>query len=361
MKKIIALVLTVLLLATTVFAGAADKLSSTVASAIIVNTDGGSRPTAGNVAKIGGINVSKELYNLVADAIFSQSGMYELFGSDAEKFLSTDIGDGTTVEQYIRESVIAYITQQIAIVKLAEKEGIVLGKESEAKLKEAREMMIEQFGGEENFKAYLTSGATSEEAFMQYEEWSYIINEYVKKATAEGGVAYVDTKTAEKQFKDKYFKAKLIVLAGRTVELGDGNVIQGKSAEEVKAIAEQINSRLENGETFETLIEDYNENGAPPEYMYTFAEGEIEPVIIDTVKSLKVGEYTKNFVQVGSDYAFVKRYDNTPEANEISQIAQVLSEEKLVETVDEYSKKIKASVNNELAKESIIEMLAAFK
>ncbi len=359
MKKVFALVLTVLLLTTTVFAGAADRLSTTVTTAVIENTDGRFAVNdSGICARIGGVNIKKDLFNYIAYNMLGQIGNMITPGQTTEKILAQDLGNGVTVEEYIKKSTVSFLSQYIAVQKLAKECGIQPGEESSKHVEAMRENMVMQLGGEEAFKAYLSEMKVSEESLMKIEEWSYITDEYVAKATEEGSAAYVDEHIAEKTFKEKYFKIKLILLNSSPTFDREGNLTAAKSEDELTALSAEIIEKLDNGEDFVELSYEHNmDTGMDPDGFYVFTDGEMVPDIEDATKKLKPGEYTKSPVKGNFGYAIIKRYESIPEKDELSDMVQKLSEKKLVEIVGEQSEKLSVRLNEEGIKKTLTDLI----
>lgn len=112
---------------------------------------------------------------------------------------------------------------------------------------------------------------------------------------------------ADKYFRENYWRAKQILLSTKD-----------KSAEEIEILedtAEEIYDRLRDGESFDQLMEKYNqdENVSDNPHGYVFTYNEMIPEYFDAVASTDYGDY--NFVQTVYGFHIIKRlaFDDPPE------------------------------------------------
>lgn len=117
----------------------------------------------------------------------------------------------------------------------------------------------------------------------------------------------VTSESEDEYFINNYWRAKHLLL-----------LTEGKSGEEVVEIKSKIDSlydRVKNGEDFDALIQEYNEDPGVESNPdgYIFKDGDMVIEFQDGVQNIEVGEY--NLVKTSYGYHIVKRLaiDETPE------------------------------------------------
>lgn len=152
---------------------------------------------------------------------------------------------------------------------------------------------IEQIGSEESFWNFIAEFGFSQQAYynflyanMCYDAMDtyYFGENGTLRATDEEIIAYLD---------ENYLSAKNILIS--TIDSTTGEQI--RTSEEARAIAEEVMSKLQAGEDFDTLMETYNEDPGMEQYPdgYIFTEGQFVEEFYNMAMSL--GDYEYDMVE----------------------------------------------------------------
>ena len=146
---------------------------------------------------------------------------------------------------------------------------------------------------------------------LDYRRTKYF-NEYVK--------GLVTDKEIEKYYNDNVFgdiEAKYISVNG--------------TDDDAKALATRIINRLNNGETFEQVVEHYGDRITVKDLEYVSFDSDLEENIISTLKDLKDNSYTKEAIKGTSDYKVIFRGSSKEKASledSKDRIVTILANEK---------------------------------
>ncbi len=155
--------------------------------------------------------------------------------------------------------------------------------------------MKSSFGGDEEYKKFLTENSLDESFIDKYSEaygyYMAIENEVSKNADY--------ASEAEQYFKDNYLRAKHVLVM--TEGLDDA------AKAEKKKLAEDILKRAESGEDFDALVSEYSEDPGSQSSPdgYVFPEGQMVDEFYQGTKNIEIGAY--NLVESSYGYHVIKR------------------------------------------------------
>jgi hypothetical protein len=310
---------------------------------------------------------------LAAYTVYNLAYYENYFGMDASFF--TDDSMFTS----LKESCANQVVTLRAIEKMADDLGVTLSSDDKKELEETKKSNMEYVGaesgsfkrwiaytikGEEDpWETYLNSMGYTSELFDQDSEIMALESNLVDYYFEQGDIT--------EEFNNTYLHAKSILISD-TDE--DGNVLEGDDFDAAKKQAVSVQRKLNDGEDFDTLYEQYNEDTAENDDGYYFTEGDMVADYYDAVNDLEIGEHAKNTVYYeGYGWFIIERLDLDEDALEDTEsyvsnqgdgddstiktaIGDALVEEKLqdyidgmeVEYTDEYDKITVYNVNTYL-------------
>lgn len=327
MKKLLSVVLTVILCASLIFSGCSSQ----------IKTENDKELNKSIVLTVGDIKYTQADYNFVYKLLYDNMAQYSQFYGD--DWLSFEIEDGKTIGDFIKENTMLQLKQLAAANILAEENGVKADSDVKKTVKTNKEEIIKNnYGGEEEYIKFLEETRTTDKAIDTYLQMYEVYNRYYEKITAEGGAAYIEDKDAEKDFLEAY-KDKLCVkhVLISTMEQTDeeGNPAPARSDEEAQALVKEVIAKLDAGEDFDKLIDEYDEDpGMESGGFYVFGDGEMVAEFEEASKELEIGEYTKEGIKSDFGYHIIKRYELNTELNEFAQFKEVKMQEKTTELIE---------------------------
>lgn len=269
MKKVFS-ILVALVLCISLFAGCGEKTES-------ISTEESKVLNETIVAKAGDIEISQAYYNLFYELMYSQMAQYgQMMGAD---WLSQEAEEGKTFGDMIKEGADMQIEQSVVIFNLAEKYEIDIDSKIKEQVESSRKQIIDNYGGEEAYKEFLTSSKTTDEAMRTYLETSSLYSLIFDKITKEGEEGYIADKDIEKEFLDGYNKVQHILISTKEQQDSEtGETKPARSEEDAQKIVAEVLAKIKKGEEFDKLIETYDEDpGMNPGEFYVFGTGKWFP------------------------------------------------------------------------------------
>ncbi len=202
------------------------------------------------VMKIGGNSISEEIYSAAvssADIVMFQQN----YGFSMADMLDQELSEGMTGADMLKEAADSIIKEYESLALLAEENGIKLGKEEKAAIKENKNKQVESAGGKKAFLEGLAESGVNE-AFFDYivERQQLYSKVYEELFTGDGKFAPTAEQVAENM--EGYARVKHVLIQATE---GDADYA------EKKAQAEKIAERAKSGEDFEALISEIAEAG----------------------------------------------------------------------------------------------------
>ncbi len=197
----------------------------------------------------------------------------------------------------LRDYVADELTFYYAFLDWAEKEGHGLTQEQKDEVRVRIETMKLDFENDQKFQEFLESKYVTEDLYYKTECMFECINKYYSFLTESETSPYASSAEALSVNPETFgiYGAKHILF------LFDES--EERTDEETKALAEEILSRLNAGEDFDTLMNEYSEDTGLENYPegYTFQEGEMVDEFYQAAKSLEIGKYSS---LVESEYGY---------------------------------------------------------
>lgn len=243
--------------------------------------DGGNETA---VLNIGGYDVTSEEYN------------YYFLN---EKF-NLDLGDdsfwdtATEEQKNLKGRTEEMLLEFYAMKKLADDAGIPydgqIAEEADAQVT----LMVEQYGGQETFQQLLDSNYLSEELFRMHTLESLRSIELFEKMMGD---------EIKSSLSDRYLRAAHILIA-----FNENAVDTEAEHARAKERAEEVLAKVESGEDFFKLVEEYGEDPGMVDNLdgYYFTEGEMVEPFYEGALALKEGE-TSGLVETNYGYHIIKR------------------------------------------------------
>lgn len=284
------------------------------------------------LAKIGDYKITEGFYNFIYSIIYSQWSQYEQYYGP--EWLETEVEEGLTMKQAMKDSAIEQIEQLAVAAVIAKEKYDITAKDVKDKVENQKKEVIASYGTRENFDAFLNEAKTDEKAIDTYLELYEIYDLLSVKISEKGEECYVSDEEVLPDFETEYsnmLKVQHILISTK----GD-ETTPARSDEEAMVIVNEVLAKLEKGEDFDALIDQYDEDpGMTSGNYYTFGPGEMVPEFEEASKNLPVGEYTKEAVKTDYGYHIIKKYALDATSDEFSQYkAYMVKTEKLMPIID---------------------------
>ena len=244
--------------------------------------------------KLPGAAFYAQLFSMKMDILTEYLGLT----ADDPRIWAQDSPEGRaeTFGESMTRSVVEDMTQFVCVIEYARKNGVTLQYEDKVKIDEAYKAYREQFETEEEFLNYLGKLKFTGESIRKYLEMTLIYDRGFDLLVAEGAPFHVEEEVFDKYYEDNFYTVKHIFINDVYKEDEEGNMVELTVEEKAEKIAkyDQIFADLEGGAPFETLYM-LSEDGMSVQYPdgFTVTDGLAESGYIDTLKSLKPGEYKK--------------------------------------------------------------------
>ncbi|MCI8505340.1 MAG: hypothetical protein HFI67_04035 [Lachnospiraceae bacterium] len=220
------------------------------------------------VATLGDTKIYLDEANYMARASqYSNEFAYTMYGMDPTDMWQSDLGTGTTMEAYAKQSVMAGIGQTYVLKAKAEALGLTLSEDELKKVDEAVSQTMETMDEavkdatnitEERLKEFITANALAMKAYQE-------------------AIKDVDTEVSDEEAAQRIIRYILVK--------------DGEDAEAAKTQAEEIKARVEAGENSEEAMTAIAEESENVSYMnYTFGEGDLDNELGTLGMSLATGE-----------------------------------------------------------------------
>ena len=338
MKRILTVALAVMLCSALLLSGCGGKEIATKNDKALNETI---------VATFGDVKVTQADYNFIYKLLYDNMAQYGAYYG--EDWINTEIEEGKSIGDYIKENTINQLKQLSAAFILAEENGIKVDGDIKDAVKAQKEQIInDNYQGEENYIKFLEQSRTTDRAIDTYLQMYEVYNKLFEKMTSAGGKAYIEDKDIEKDFLEEYsdkWRVQHILISTQEQTDEEGNTTPARSDEEAQKLVKEIIAKLDKGEDFDSLIDEYNEDpGMSKGNYYVFGTGEMVPEFEEASANLKVGEYTKEGVKTDYGYHIIKKYEINTDIKEFKDFKNTKSEEKVMGLVEKKIDEIKSNV-----------------
>ncbi|GAB2045628.1 peptidylprolyl isomerase [Agathobaculum sp. TL06] len=231
------------------------------------------------------------IYNMkYYENMYSQYGMMGLWSDDSSAEMLGVMMPGFAKDQAVYSRV---------VLEQFEKAGLELSYSNQKELSTLRKDTIDQAGGYDGYLQKIAQLGFNDQTYMNF---LYITQCYSALNEYYYGSDGIDKPTDEElmeHFRDNYISAKHILIL--TVDPSTGETL--RTDEEARALAQSILDRINAGEDFDALMNEYSEDGGlegnPDGYIFT--EGEMVTPFYEGAKALAEGEVSD---LVKSDYGY---------------------------------------------------------
>lgn len=338
MKRILTVILAVMLVSALLLCGCGEKQIATKNDKELNETI---------VATFGDVKVTQADYNFIYKLLYDNMAQYGAYYG--EDWINTEIEEGKSIGDYIKENTINQLKQLSAAFILAEENGIKVDADIKDAVKAQKEQIInDNYQGEGNYVSFLESSRTTDKAIDTYLQMYEVYNKLFEKMTSVGGKAYIENKDIEKDFLEEYsdkWRVQHILISTQEQTDEDGNTTPARSDEDAQKLVKEIIAKLDKGEDFDSLIDEYNEDpGMSKGNYYVFGTGEMVPEFEEASANLNIGEYTKEGVKTDYGYHIIKKYEINTDIKEFKDFKNTKSEEKVMGLVEKKMEDIKSKV-----------------
>lgn len=220
------------------------------------------------VATLGDTKIYLDEANYMArTSQYTNELYYSMYGMDPGTMWQSDLGTGTTMEDYNKESVMKSIYQTYVLKAKAEETGLTLSEDELKKVDEAVSQTIESMDEavkeatnitEERLKEIVTTNALAMKAYQE-------------------AIKDVDTEVSDEEAAQRIIRYVLVK--------------DGEDAEAAKTQAEEIRNRVEGGENSVEAMEAIAEENENFSYnTNTYGAGDFDNEVGNLGMSLKTGE-----------------------------------------------------------------------
>lgn len=244
-------------------------------------------------------------------------------GSDSASFWDTKLTDTLTAKDLFTSITDENIKKNLVCMYLFDKYSLKLPDGTKDEIKEKIDKLVEDMGGKKEFANYAADFGVDakllERIYLIEEEIEYL-RDYLYGAN---GTEKVTAEQKDKYYNDNYARIRHIFFSTSTQYVLDGNgsytfdadgnkITTTPTDEEInrkKVTATAVHARIEAGESFEELLEQYTEDEASKTYKngyYLTSTIDYIDEVVDAAFDMEIGEVRL----VNSDYGvhIVKRY-----------------------------------------------------
>lgn len=200
--------------------------------------------------------------------------------------------DGVTLEENIKETVLAQLAQQKTMNLLARQNGVALSEEEEARVMQAAETYFQSLSEEEKSALQITVKDV-EELYREYALARKVYQYIIKDINPE--ISDDEARTITVQY--IYFRTCILDGTGRKIEYSE------EEKQEILRKAEEVRFQLKNEEAdFEELILKYSDS---EEGTCSFGKGEKDQAFEDAAFNLETDEIS-DIVETPEGYYLIK-------------------------------------------------------
>lgn len=244
------------------------------------------------IATLDGNGAPAEFYTfLLGNECMSLMSYY---GLDVSQKWDDEIDGTKTLRDFIAEDVLASIKQQLLLENLSARCGIELKQEDLDALSAQHAAYVEQFGGEEGYRAELYKLGISEEGYERLSRGSYLYQRIYEAYTTPGTELYAS---------DDVLRAYAVGAGYITAD----HILLKNDDPDARQKAEDLLWQLRDSsdpiELFRRLADEYSQDPGHARYPegYTFTHGTMVEAFDAAARALEEGEYSD---VVESEYGY---------------------------------------------------------
>ncbi len=294
-----------------IFNRAISVLLCTVISATLVScnkTASADKKDAETVMTIGEYKVRRDLYGYFYESFIEQYGM------SGDSFDSLTDSQKEAAEKKVKESTVNSLKKLYSIYLLAAENGI---KESDSELSSrvddyVSSVINSEYGGsEESMRKDIEKMHMTYEAFLKAAEATQLQEMLYIKLISDGKISQ-DANELKTAFLSTEMVRTKHILIGYNGTLTANDILNDYSdaKETVHSKAEEVKTKIENGEDFDLLIDEYNNDPLMmknPDGSY-FTKGNKDLLYEETAFALEIGE-TSDVIYTSEGACIIKRLE----------------------------------------------------
>lgn len=255
------------------------------------------------IATVNGEDIKASLYNFYLTNIKQQLRTPANI-EDATDYWNNTLIDGKHVADYAKDKALDEATKLVLIAQKAKQQGITLTTDDKSKIQQTISSTKKQAGGtEDSYKKYLAGFGLTDATFGQMLE----LTAYQQKLMEQMQSGY-SADQIKNFYDNNMVNVKHILIM--TVDPQSNLPLEGQALELKKQKAEDVMQKIKNGENFEKLLSENNEDTGAPPAGYTISKySEMVEPFLTTSLALQVNQVS-DLVQSTYGYHIIKRYEH---------------------------------------------------
>lgn len=265
-------------------------------------------PEGKTVAKVGGVEITDmdmDYYVLKAayDYLEENGGMIK---EPAEYNWSTETADGKTAAEVVKEMALENAINDAVLLSVGKEKGVKIDEEEiRVSAKSQLKQMMTQFGEDLSDLYLKMQGVDTEKQYLRKVVQMQYLTAVEEDMVANPDNYYPKDMSVLNDYvrTDKATVKHILIAATPEGEEPEEGAL---TKEEARAKAEEVLARVNNGEDFDTLVAEFNEDPGQTEDGYTFGPGEMVKEFEDAAFALKLDEVS-GLVETTYGYHIIKR------------------------------------------------------
>lgn len=225
----------------------------------------------------------------------------------AEQFGSSErMWESSRYQTLLVNSAIRQIQYEKAVPVAMNDLGLKFSEEDAAAVRDTIAMQKQVCGGEAVYREFLAQIGQTPEQYEKILTIAAELDQIKEQLYGENGIVKVTDEVVKNRYLSEYYRAKQIFIRG-TAE--GGSALSAEKLREKEALIQSIYEKLQAGESFDTLLSLYGEDGGMQAYPegYTFARDEhLIPEFVNTAVLLQEGEYS-GIVESSAGWHIIQR------------------------------------------------------
>lgn len=263
----------------------------------------------GIVATVGDEKVEKDVFEFVVNSAGLNYAYYMLNSGaltslDDFDWNAPDADTDMTTIEVVKGTALETLVPIYALISEGKKNGIVLSDDEEKQIADWVAKQKEYYGDEFE-EVLLKNGYASEDVLVKVQR----LQLYMQKVYTDAGND-ISKYVSENDF-SKYDSGDKVTVKHILVQFDsdeNGNVSE-EAKLKAKDKAEEVLAKINSGEDFDSLIDEYNDDPGQGEDGYTFAnDGTMEQAFADAAFALEIGDVS-DLVETSYGYHIIKRLE----------------------------------------------------
>ncbi len=255
-------------------------------------------------AKVTDLDMNYYLYEAAVTYFQNDEEAAMTYSNPSEYDWDKDLGDGKTVADVVRENAIDIAINENNLMNAGDKNGVEWDEEKAKTTAKGQIDQLEGMYGEEIPDLYVVGqGLSTRKQYAKKIMQSIHMQAVSQDIEANPSKYFPEDTAVLNEFAPKDKATVKHILLSTEQEEGEAPV----DKEEVKAKAEEILARAKNGEDFDALVKEFNQDPGATEAGYTFGPGEMQPAFEEAAFALGLGEVSE-LVETDYGYHIIKRF-----------------------------------------------------